>query len=293
MGYNLRAKSVLEFLPFIVAIALAFYFIYVAIGWNVIVSISKWAGLRPDYSFSGFQQYARMVDDPLFWKSLTNTFFLFLMMPLCMLLGLLIAILLDLCGKGAGIFRNILLLPFALSFVVTGTLWAWMYAPSNGVINTMLRAFGLESLTSMWHTGEGTVMWSILLALIWQFSGYTALIFLAGIKSVDEDVIGAAKVDGASTFQMYRRVVLPQLGPSVLTNFVILMLFSLKAFDFIWVLTSGGPGTASHTLAILIYRVLFEQTQFAYGSAISVILLLIVLAIVVPYMYFSYRSAER
>ena len=293
MGYNLRAKRVLEFLPFIAVVALAFYFIYVSIGWNVVVSLSKWRGLRVSYDFSGFQHYLRIFRDPLFWKSLTNTFFLFLVVPICMLLGILIAVLLDLCKRGSSIFRNIMLLPFALSFVVTGTLWAWMYAPSNGVINTMMRAVGLGGFTSMWHTNESSVMWSILLALIWQFSGYAALIFLAGIKSVDEDVIGAARIDGASTAQLYGRVILPQLGPSILTNFVILMLFSLKAFDFIWVLTSGGPGTASHTLPIQIYRVIFEQTEFAYGSAISVVLLLIVLAIVIPYMYFSYRSAQR
>ena len=284
-----RRDLLLNLLPFFVALGVAFYFIYLSIGWNVVVAMSRWTGLRADYTFMGFEHFMNMFQDPVFHRSLFNTLFLFMTIPITMSIGLLLAVLLDVCGRGSGIFRNIFLLPFALSFVVTATMWAWMYAPSNGVINTILTSIGMESLAGLWHTSENSVMWSILLALVWQFSGYSALIFLAGMKSVPEEQTSAAQVDGASPFRVYTNIVIPQLTPSFLTNFVIMMLFSLKAFDFIWVLTSGGPGTASHTLPIYIYRVLFEQTRFAYGSAISTTLLIIVLAVVVPYLYTSNR----
>mgnify|MGYP001029267055 CR=1 FL=1 len=279
----------LVLLPFFLILGLAFYFIYIAVGWNALVSVSQWSGLRVSYAFSGFEHYTELFDDPVFWTSLKNTFLLFLLIPICMGLGLLLAILLDRSVRGEKVFRNLYLLPFALSFVVTATLWAWMYSPSIGVANSILRLLGLGSLAGMWHTTKDSVMWSILLALIWQFSGYTMMIFLAGIRSVPEDQVWAAAVDGASTSQLYARVIVPQLGPSFLTSFVVLVLFSLKAFDFIWVLTSGGPGTASHTLPVMMYRVTFEQTEFAYGAAVSVVLLAVVLAIVVPYLYLSYR----
>jgi glucose/mannose transport system permease protein len=260
-----------------------------AIGWNAIVSISDWKGLTESYNLKGFQQYRKLLNDPIFWISLKNNLFLFLFIPCSIGLGLFLAMMLDQKIRGEGVFRNIYLLPFALSFVVTATLWAWMYAPSNGVLNSLLRSLGLGSLASRWHTSESTVMWSILIAFLWQFSGYAMIILLAGMKSIPESQLWAARLDGASGFGLYRRVVIPQLKFSFLSAFVILMLYALKAFDFIWVLTSGGPGYSSYVLPVMMYKKTFESMRFAYGSAIANMLLAIVLVIVVPYLYWSYR----
>lgn len=136
-------------------------------------------------------------------------------------------------------FRTIYLLPFALSFVITAALWAWMYNPSIGVINTLFEKIGLGFLKSKWITDSSIAMYSIILALIWQFSGYTMLVFLAGMRSIPESQIMAARVDGASSLNLYKRIIIPQLRFSALAAFVVLMVFALKAFDFIFILTGG------------------------------------------------------
>lgn len=277
------------FAVLILPLGFIFYFVYVGLGWNIVVSLSRWIGLRVNYSFNGFGNYQRLFEDPVFWLSLKNTFLLFLIIPICILLGLFQALLLDWNLRGTTIFRSIFLLPFALSFVVTGTLWAWMYNPANGIINSLMRAMGLGSLAGTWHTAQETVMPAIILALVWQFSGYVALIFLAGLKSVPQNQINAAYLDGASSFKVFRRVVLPQLKAPLATSVVIIAMYALRSFDFIWVLTGGGPGYASHTLPIMMYRETFLSTRYAYGASVATVLLIIVLILIVPYVYKTYR----
>lgn len=273
----------------IVPLGLVFYFVYVGLGWNVLVSFSSWTGLRVDYSFKGFGNYLRMFRDSIFWLSLKNTILLFAIIPICVVIGLFLAVLLDRGLRGSNLFRNVFLLPFALSFVVTGTLWAWMYNPANGIINSLLRALGLGGLVGTWHTDQSTVMPAIMLALVWQFSGYVALIFLAGLKSVPENQINAAYLDGGSSFKVFRRVILPQLKAPLATAVVIIAMYALRSFDFIWVLTGGGPGYSSHTLSVMMYREAFQSMRYAYGAAIASGLLVLVLLLVVPYTYRTYR----
>lgn len=269
------------------------HFVYVGIGWNIVVSLSDWKGLTPSYNIVGFEHYIRLFHDPVFWISLKNNVTLILIfVPSCLIVGLLLAILLDLKIRGEGVFRTIYLLPFALSYVITATLWGWMYNPDVGVINSLLRLIGLGSLAGEWITDPNIAMYSVIFALIWQFSGYTMLIFLAGIRSVPQSQIAAAEVDGASVFQLYRYVVIPQLNAPTLSAFVVLMVFALKAFDFIWVLKAGGPGYSTFVLPIMMYKVTFDETRFAYGAAIACVLLILVMLIVVPYLYLSYRRGK-
>jgi glucose/mannose transport system permease protein len=268
------------------SIILVGYFIYVFIGWNVLISFSDWVGLTPRYNFIGFKQYIDLSSDPVFWSSLTNNLLLVLLfVPGSLILGLFLAVLLDVVGtRGEGIFRTIFLLPFSLSFVITATLWSWMYDPSFGVLNTILNSFGLSFLKSGWITDPKVALYSIIFALIWQFSGYTALIFSAGIKSIPETQIMAAKVDGASEFEIYTRIVLPQLKSWILASFVVLMVFALKAFDFIYVLTNGGPGYSTYVLGLMMFIYTFFATHFSYGAAIATILFVTVMLIVIPYV---------
>jgi glucose/mannose transport system permease protein len=278
----------------LLSLALVGYFVYVCIGWNVIVSLSDWKGLTPSYNIVGFDQYSSLFNDPVFLTSLKNNLILItLFVPGSLFLGLFLAILLDLKVRGEGVFRGIYLLPFALSFVVTATLWAWMYNPSIGVINTLLGKTGLEILKSRWITDSNIAMYCVVLAIIWQFSGYTMLIFLAGIRAIPESQIRAAEVDGASGFDLYKRVVIPQLKAPALSAFVVLVVFALKAFDFIFVLTGGGPGYSTYVLPIMMFRETFSMTHFAYGAAIATILFLLALAIVLPYLYLSFRREKE
>jgi glucose/mannose transport system permease protein len=273
----------------VIPLGMVFYFVYVGLAWNILVSLSGWTGLRVDYSFKGFGNYLRMLDDSVFWLSLKNTLLLFAIIPICVVLGLFLAVILDKGLKGTNFFRNVFLLPFALSFVVTGTLWAWMYNPANGIINSLLRAMGLGFLAGTWHTAQETVMPAIILALVWQFSGYASLIFLAGLKSVPENQVQAAYLDGASSLKVFWRVILPQLKAPLTTAIVVIAMYALRSFDFIWVLTGGGPGYSSHTLSVMMYRETFLSTRYAYGAAIATALLVLVLLLIVPYTYRTYR----
>jgi len=272
------------------AIALVGYFVYVSIIWNLVVSVSDWKGLRPSYNFSGFGEYLDLMDDTKFRTSLTNNIMLILLfVPMSLVLGLFMAILLDQHLKYEGFFRTIFLLPFTLSFVVTAYLWRWMYNPKQGVINMLLRNSGLGFLAQDWVTNPDLVMYSIVFALLWQFSGYVMLIFLAGIRSIPETQINAAKLDGASGFYLYRRVIIPQIKSSSFTAFVILMVFALKAFDFIFILTGGGPGYSSEILSLTMYEEAFAITNFTTGSAIATIMFFLVMLIVLPYLHITYR----
>lgn len=278
----------------LLSLVLVGYFVYVCIGWNVIVSLSDWKGLTPSYNIVGFDQYLNLFRDPVFLTSLKNNLILILLfVPGSLFLGLFLAILLDLKVRGEGVFRGIYLLPFTLSFVITATLWAWMYNPSVGVVNSLLAKTGLGFLKSGWITDPNIAMYCIVLAIIWQFTGYTMLIFLAGIRSIPESQISAAEVDGASGFDLYKRVVIPQLKAPALSAFVVLMIFALKAFDFIFVLTGGGPGYSTYVLPLMMFRETFSMTHFAYGAAIATILFLLALVIVVPYLYLSFRREKE
>jgi glucose/mannose transport system permease protein len=280
-------ETIINLLFILPSLLLVGYFVYALIGWNVVVSVSDWKGLSPSYNFAGFGKYVTLFHDPEFLTSLTNNIILILLFVPCSLgLGLFLAVLLDSKVRGEGFFRNIYLLPFSLSFVITATLWAWMYNPDVGVINTLLKAIGLGFLRSGWTTNPSIALYCVILAIIWQFSGYTMLIFLAGIKSIPESQIMAAQVDGATGLNLYRRVVIPQLRAPTLSAFVVLMIFALKVFDFIYVLTGGGPaGDATYVLPLKMFIETFLRTNIAYGAAIATLLFVLVLAIVLPYLY--------
>lgn len=286
-----KINTLLVFLPSLILVG---YFVYASIGWNAIVSLSDWKGLRPSYNIVGLSQYAYLSHDPVFWTSLENNLLLIsLFVPGSLFLGLFLAILLDAKVRAENTFRTIYLLPFALSFVITAALWAWMYNPSIGVINTLFEKIGLGFLKSGWTTDSSIAMYSVILALIWQFSGYTMLVFLAGIRSIPESQIMAARVDGASSLNLYKRIVIPQLKFSALAAFVVLMVFALKAFDFIFILTGGGPGYSTYVLPLMMYRETFSMTHFAYGAAIATLLFVIVMMVVVPYLYMSSRRGKE
>ncbi len=276
----------------VIPLSLVGYFVYGGLLWNTWVSFTNWRGLTPTYALYGPQNYLRLFNNPVFIVALKNTILLFLTIPLCIILGFLLAVILDQNIRGVGLFRNLLLLPYALSFVVTGTIWAWMYNPSKGILNTLLRHLGLN-WQGMWHTSPNTVMYSVIIALVWQFSGYAALVFLAGIRAIPEVQIKAALLEGATKLRIYRRIILPQLKGAMMSVIIVVLMYALRAFDFIWVLTKGGPGYSSHTLSILMYKEAFQATRFAYAAAIANVLLGLTLFLVLPYIYITQKREGR
>ena len=280
----------------VIPAALLVYFVYVSLGWNLWVSVSDWESgqLEASYGWGGFDNYARMFGSVDFWPTLKNTLLLFCLIPLCLLLGLGLALIMDQGLRGSAVFRTLILLPFALSFVVTGTVWAYMYRPTGGVLNSFLSVFGVDinaairSGSLMWASSNDTIMLSIIIAMVWQFSGYVAVIFLAAIKNVPVNIINAAKLDGAYMPRIYGRMVIPQLKGAMGSCITILAMYALRSFDFIVSLV-GYTTSSAWTLPIWMYNEAFQNNNFAYSAAISCFLLALVLVLILPLTYWTNR----
>ncbi|MEY7849864.1 carbohydrate ABC transporter permease [Natrarchaeobius sp. A-rgal3] len=292
---RLRHSDAVQALPFWLPPALLMgWFVYGAVGWNLLISLTDWSGLgQPEYTDLTLEMYAQMPDDPSFWAAFRNTIVLLIAFTVVSLaIGLVLAILVDQNIRFENTFRTIYLLPMALSFVVTAIFWSWMYNPSTGTINVVLSAIGLDFLAMNWIGDPRTRLASIIFALTWQFSGYAMVVYLAGLRAIPDEHYEAATVDGASTFRMYWRVIVPQLSASTTSAAVVLMVFALKAFDFIFVMFGDNPGRSADILAVMMFRVAFSRTQWAYGAAIATILFLMALAVVAPYLYMQYRRGD-
>ncbi len=207
-----------------------------------------------------------MPNDPSFVAAFRNTVVLLVAFTVVSLvIGLVLAILVDQNIRFENTLRTIYLLPMALSFVVTAIFWSWMYNPSTGTINVVLSTIGLDFLTMDWIGDPRTRLAAIIFALTWQFSGYAMVVYLAGLRAIPDSHYEAAKVDGAGSLRMYWRVIVPQLSASTTSAAVVLMVFALKAFDFIFIMFGDNPGRSADILAVMMFRVAFSRTQWAYG----------------------------
>lgn len=291
LRWNQALQAALFWLP---PALLMGWFVYGAIGWNFVISLTEWSGLgSPDYTALSFEMYRRMPADGSFIVATRNTFVLLVVFTGgALVIGLLLAILVDQDIRFENTFRTIYLLPMSLSFVVTAIFWAWMYNPSVGLINVVLGGLGLEFLAMDWMSDPRTKLATIVVALTWQFSGYCMIVYLAGLRAIPDEHYEAAKVDGASTVRMYRRVILPQLRAATTSAAVVLMVFALKAFDFIFVMYGTTPGPSADILSVMMFRVAFARAQWAYGSAVAMVLFVMALAVIAPYIYMQYQRGE-
>ena len=271
-------------------------FVYGGILWNFVISLTDFSGVvRPEYKVSNFdfEMYLKMLGDPSFWSAARNTILLLIVFTLiCLAVGLVLAILVDNLLKGQSTFRTIFLLPFSLSFVVTGVFWQWMYNPEIGTINTMLGAFGLGFIGQDWLGDPTLRLGSVMFALVWQYSGYAMIIYLASLRTISGDQYEAAKIDGAGFFTMYRKVIIPQLSSASVSIAVVLMVFSLKAFTWLYVVFGSNPGPSADILGVMMYRQAFSANQWAYGAALGTVLFLSSIAILAPYLRYQYKRGE-
>ena len=188
--------------------------------------------------------------------------------------------------------RTIYLYPMALSFIVTGTAWKWLLNPGIG-IEKIVQDWGFTNFTLDWIIQPNTAIYCIVIAAIWQSSGFVMAMFLAGLRGVDGEIVKAAQIDGASTFKIYWRIIIPLMRPVFLSSFVILSHLAIKSYDLIVALTDGGPGTATWLPAIFMYKMTFTRNEVALGAASAVMMLMTVAAIMVPYLYSELRQAGR
>jgi len=265
-------------------ISFALWTIWVSFTPSTLVPVSGWVGLRNYSAIMATRNWQIAFDNLLVFGC---GFVL-----LSVLTGLGLAILLDQRIRGENVLRSIFLYPLAVSFVVTGTVWSWLLNPGLGV-QKLVNELGWTSFRFDWLIDRDMAIWTIVIAAVWQSSGFAMALFLAGLRSVDADLIKAAQIDGAGPLRTYRRVILPVLWPITVTVVVIQLQFAITTFDLVRALTGGGPGTATQLPALVVYDFMFQRGQLARGAAAAVLMLLILLAVLLPYAAWQYFQRRQ
>lgn len=271
------------------AFLLGLAFIYGFMVWNGVLSLTA-SRMLPRYDFVGFEQYAALWEMDRWWVALSNLgIFGVLYVGGAMALGIILAILLDQRVRAEGALRTIYLYPMALSFVVTGTAWKWILNPSLG-IEKLMHDWGWTSFSFDWLVQTDTAIYCVVIAGIWQSAGFAMALFLAGLRGIDDSIIKAARIDGASLPRIYWRIILPALGPVFFSTLMVLSHLAIKSFDLVMALTAGGPGYATDVPATFMFTMSFNRGQIGLGAASATMMLATVAAIVVPYLYSELRS---
>jgi len=269
-------------------------FVYVVVFtlWTLYVSMSN-SSLLPTYQFVGLKPYFELWSNQR-WQIAYSNLFLFSVfyVILSLAIGLALAIAIDQRVKGEAVWRTIFLYPLAVSFVVTGTVWSWLYSPTAG-IEFLVRSLGWHDFTFRLTTSKETAIYAIIATGVWQSSGFAMALFLAGLRSVDPDLVKAAQIDGAGPARIYRKVILPSIGPIFVAVAVVLLQFAIKTFDLVVALTGGGPGISTTFPAIYVYDLMFQRGQIAIGAAAAIMILAALALVLVPYaVWTAWRSRQ-
>lgn len=268
---------------------LSFLFIYGLIAWNGYLSVSA-SRLLPNYEFVGLEQYVTLFESERWRVALKNlAIFSTLFIGMAMAVGLLLAILLDQKIRAEGLLRTVYLYPMALSFIVTGTAWKWILNPGLG-IEHLMQGWGFTNFKFDWLIDPDMAIYTVVIAGVWQSAGFVMALFLAGLRGIDESIIKAAQIDGASLPRIYWRILIPSLRPVFFSTLMVLAHIAIKSFDLVMALTAGGPGFATDLPATFMYTMAFTRGQIGLGAASATVMLATVAAIVVPYLYSELRA---
>jgi glucose/mannose transport system permease protein len=288
-----RLSAMMPQLVLAPSLVATFVYVFVFCGWTIWISLSN-STLMPDYSLVGFHHYAELWSSRR-WSIAYNNLFLFssLYVVGTMAIGLTLAILIDQRVRAEALWRTIYLYPLAVSFVVTGTVWRWLFSPSTG-IESVMHQLGWASFQFDWLIQREMAIYTVVITGIWQASGFVMALFLAGLRSVDPDLIKAAQIDGAAMPRIYRRIILPAIAPIFIAVMVVLLQFAIKTFDLVVALTEGGPGIATTVPAIYVYDLMFQRGQMAQGAAAAIMILLALSLVLVPYtIWTNYRQRRE
>ena len=271
--------------------AVILWFVYGFVLWTFYISLTK-SKMLPRYEFWGIDQHFRLWSNPRWFIAVENLLiFTVLFVGICILIGILLSILLDQKIRAEGFLRTIYLYPMALSFIVTGTAWKWMLNPTMG-IEKLFTDWGFTDFTFDWLVNREMSIYTIVIAAVWQSSGFVMALFLAGLRSIDDEIVKAAKIDGASLYSIYITIILPMMRPVFMSSIVILLHISIKSYDLVIALTAGGPGISSDMPAVFMTQMAFHRSEIGLASASAVMMFLTVLAIVVPYLYSELRRQD-
>jgi glucose/mannose transport system permease protein len=260
--------------------------------WTFWISVSS-STLLPQYDFVGFNAYADLWSHQR-WKIAYGNLLTYSVayVLVAMALGLALAIAIDQRIRAESGWRTIFLYPLAVSFVVTGTVWSWLYSPDAG-IEFLIRRLGWVDFSFRLTTHRETALYAIIATGIWHSSGFAMALFLAGLRSIDVDILKAAAIDGASPARTYRKVILPQIMPIFVAVAVVLLQFAIKTFDLAVALTGGGPGISTTFPAMFVYDFMFQRGQIAIGAAGAITILAALAVVLVPYGVWSAWRTRR
>jgi len=271
--------------------AVILWFVYGFVLWTFYISLTK-SKMLPRYEFWGIDQHLRLWSNPRWFNAVENLLiFTVLFVAICLLIGIILSILLDQKIRAEGFLRTVYLYPMALSFIVTGTAWKWMLNPSMG-IEKLFTDWGFTDFTFDWLVNRDMSIYTIVIAAVWQSSGFVMALFLAGLRSIDDEIVKAAKIDGASLYSIYITIILPMMRPVFMSSIVILLHISIKSYDLVIALTAGGPGISSDMPAVFMTQMAFHRSEIGLASASAVMMFLTVLAVVVPYLYSELRRQD-
>ena len=260
--------------------------------WTVLYSFTN-SKLLPRLEFVGIDQYKRLWSNDLWNAAIWNLAFYGVMsLVFTIVMGFVLAVLLDQKIRFEDTFRTIMLYPFALSFIVTGLVWQWILNPEMG-IQEAVRRMGFETFTFDPLHNPDTVLYGLLIAGLWQGTGFTMCLMLAGLRGIDEDIWKAARVDGIPKWKTYIYVVIPMMRPVFMTTLVIVAAGIIKLYDLVVAQTSGGPGNASQVPAMYVYRYMFTAQNLGQGFAASTMMLLSVLIVLVPWAYLEFGGKKH
>jgi glucose/mannose transport system permease protein len=267
-------------------------FVYGFIALTGYLSLTE-SRLMPNYTYAGLGQYTALFELDRWWVAATNLgIFGALFIGVCLAAGLLLAIFLDQKIRMEGALRAIYLYPMALSFIVTGAAWKWILNPGLG-FEKMVREWGFPDFTFDWLIDPDMAIYTVVIAGVWQSSGFVMALFLAGLRGVDDSIVKAAQVDGASMPVIYWRIVIPSLRPVFFSALLILSHIAIKSFDLVMALTAGGPGTSSTVPAVFMYQYSFSRGQLGLGAASAMMMLATVMAVLVPMMYLETKGTRH
>lgn len=274
------------------AIVMVIFVVVVPSIQGILYSFTNWSGIG-DYSFVGLQNYTNLFKDPLARSALAHTLMLTLVTTLLInMIGLGLALGLNTALKTKSLLRLLYFAPVILTPVVVANVWKFIYLP-DGPLNAVLGAIGLKNLETAWLGDSSTALWAVTLTIVWQFSGISMVIYLAGLQGVPDELLEAAELDGAGPLRRLVHIALPMLRPSVTVSVLLAVIGGLKTFDQVWVMTEGGPGDATQTLSTAQYQVTFVFGNFSYGATFAVVIAVLAVSAALAQQVAARRRAAR
>ncbi len=277
----LNERNITKTLFLIPALIICLVFMVIPGIMEFILSLTDWNGISAEYSVIGLRNFKQIFSDRVFYLAVRNTLvYSFLVVILQHTVSLAMAVIINRGIKGERFYKTVLFIPCLLSTIVVGLAFNFIYNPVSGQLNFFLGKLGLVALAKTNWLGDPKIaLFSIIAVSVWQYVGYCMIIYIAGLKGIPKEIIEAAGVDGASNWHMFRHIEFPSIAPAFTINTVLSIIGTLKAFEVVYAMTGGGPGNSTDVIATYVYKVGFTSSRMGYGTAVSLILFLLIVAI--------------